>query len=43
MAKYYSIFPIVELEIVPDQSLELIKGGGYVVVAPNIVTMTMKL
>lgn len=32
MTKDFSIFPIVESEIVPDQSLELIKGGGYVVV-----------
>lgn len=27
--KNYEIIPIVESEIVPDMSLELIKGGGY--------------
>ena len=27
--KKYEIVPIVESEIVPDISLELIKGGGY--------------
>lgn len=25
----YEIFPIVENEIIPDDSLELIKGGNY--------------
>lgn len=30
MKRHYEIIPIVESEIVPDQSLELIKGGGYI-------------
>lgn len=30
MKRRFEIIPIVESEIVPDQSLELIKGGGYI-------------
>lgn len=29
--KDYRIFPIVEAEVLPDCTLELIKGGGYVI------------
>lgn len=29
--KDYRIFPIVDAEVLPDCTLELIKGGGYVI------------
>lgn len=35
MKRRFEIIPIVESEIVPDQSLELIKGGGYTTVCES--------